>query len=86
MMPIHRSLNHDFFKKWSPEMAYVLGFITADGNLNVGRRGNCYLEINSTDKDILEKIKSALDSDHLVSSRKRHRKWKQSFRIQIEVK
>jgi hypothetical protein len=47
VVPIHRSLNQGFFKKWSPEMAYVLGFITADGNLNVGRRGNCYLEINS---------------------------------------
>ena len=25
-------VNSDFFKLWSPEMAYVLGFIAADGN------------------------------------------------------
>ena len=28
-MPISKTLNQDFFKTWSPEMAYVLGFFAA---------------------------------------------------------
>jgi predicted DNA-binding protein YlxM (UPF0122 family)/transcriptional regulator with XRE-family HTH domain len=30
-------VNEDFFKLWSPQMAYVLGIIYTDGNLNPGR-------------------------------------------------
>ena len=60
MAPMFRAVQHDFFKKWSSEMAYVLGFFAADGNLTIGKRGNYYLEFNSTDKDIIEKIRSFL--------------------------
>jgi len=29
------NINEDFFENWSNEMAYVLGFIAADGCINV---------------------------------------------------
>jgi hypothetical protein len=38
-MPIHKKVNQDFFKKWSPEMAYILGFFTADGSMAKNKRG-----------------------------------------------
>ncbi len=33
-MPIYKTKNEAFFKKWTPEMAYVLGFFTADGTID----------------------------------------------------
>src|SRR3989344_2282138 len=85
-MPIFKTKDEDFFKKWSHEMAYVLGFISADGNINIGKRGNKYLEITSTDRDILEKILISFKADHKISARKRKEKWKTAFRIQIGSK
>ncbi len=55
----HR-VNYDFFKNWSPEMSYTLGFIAADGN--ICHSGNAHtLHIASDDKDVIEKIKRVLD-------------------------
>ncbi len=67
-------------------MAYVLGFFAADGNLTLGKRGNHYLEFNSTDKDIIEKIRNAFSSNYKIGVRKRNDNWKDSFRIQIGSK
>lgn len=52
-------VREDFFDEWSPEMAYVLGFITADGNIRTKRR---VLEITlkDTDVEILEYIRNLL--------------------------
>lgn len=53
------AVNSDFFKKWSPEMAYILGFIAADGN--ICHSGNAHtLHIASDDIDIIEKIKKVM--------------------------
>ena len=57
-MPIFKRKNEDFFKKWTPEMAYVLGFFTADGNMIKNKRGSHFIEFYSTDRDIIEKIKA----------------------------
>jgi hypothetical protein len=48
-MSIYRAKNENFFKKWSPEMAYVLGFFTADGNMLKNKRGAHFIEFNTTD-------------------------------------
>jgi len=37
-MPIYKEINISFFKKWDPEMAYILGFIFADGNIIYTKR------------------------------------------------
>lgn len=46
----------DFFKQWSSEMAYILGFIISDGNICKSGRAHL-LQIASDDKDVIRKIK-----------------------------
>ena len=60
----------DFFKKWSNEMAYVLGFLYADGCIidsAVSARTQ-YTQFSSKDRKILEKIRLALKSKHRIYS------------------
>lgn len=58
----------DFFKQWTDEMAYVLGFLYADGNITdaVSSRTQ-YIKFVSADKDILDKIRRAMKSEHPLS-------------------
>ena len=82
-MPILKSKNEDFFKNWSPEMAYVLGFFTADGNMIRNKRGAHFISIEITDKEILEKIRNAIGSNHKIGVRKKDFPEKDSYRLQI---
>lgn len=52
-------VNHDFFKTWSADMAYILGFITADGCVMTKRK---LLTIGLAEKDecVLRYIKNKL--------------------------
>lgn len=52
-------VNFNFFKKWSPDMAYTLGFVAADGNICHSGR-SFTLHIASDDLDVIEKIKIAM--------------------------
>lgn len=65
-------INENFFKAWSPEMSYLLGYIFADGAVEDVRNSSrtCYLAITSADKEILVKIKGALNSSHPLYTRK----------------
>ncbi|PIP23502.1 MAG: hypothetical protein COX90_02920 [Candidatus Nealsonbacteria bacterium CG_4_10_14_0_2_um_filter_38_17] len=85
-MPVFKDKNEDFFKKWSSEMAYVLGFILADGSLIISRRGAKYVEIETVDGDLLNLIKEKLNSDLKISERQRNKKWKKAYRLQIGSK
>jgi len=85
-MPIFKRKNENFFKIWSPEMAYVLGFFTADGNMIRNKRGAYFIEFEITDKNLLYKIRELLGSDHKIAERKRDNKWKKSYRLQIGSK
>ena len=59
--------NFDFFKKWTNEMAYALGFLYADGAIiNAISSRTQYIQFNNTDKELLEKIKTALNSEHPI--------------------
>ena len=79
-----RTLNHDFFKTWSPEMAYVLGYFAADGSMVKNTRGGFYIEFTSTDRVILEQVCRVSNSPHKISERPiRNEAWKQQYRIQI---
>jgi hypothetical protein len=66
----------EFFKKWSNEMAYVLGFLYADGDIvdaTLSSRTQ-YIKFTSKDKSILYNIKKLLQSSHtihFIPSRKR---------------
>lgn len=61
-----KKVNEDFFKTWSPKMAYVLGFIYADGMIEDCRHSSrtCYVSISNTDLEILEKMRSMMSSNH----------------------
>ncbi|MFZ2975672.1 MAG: LAGLIDADG family homing endonuclease [Candidatus Moraniibacteriota bacterium] len=85
-MPIYKTKNENFFKKWTAEMAYVLGFFAADGCMIRNNRGAHFIEFQITDKDILLKIKKLLGSNHKITERKNNIKWKIAYRLQIGSK
>ena len=80
-------VNGDFFKTWSNDMAYVLGFIVTDGCLVEHENGYNALNITNKDKGILEKILMAMGSDHKISIKSRGGTPKYKyFQIQIRNK
>jgi len=66
-------VNVDFFKKWSSQMAYILGFTSADGNVY---KTTLAWDLKE-DRELLEKINLAMDSNYPISRRKA------SFRLRI---
>lgn len=68
-MPIFRRYNKDFFKVWSSDMSYVLGFFAADGNIIKTKRGTHFISFNSSDRDILKRIHDVMESEHKISTR-----------------
>lgn len=68
-------------------MAYVLGFIVADGALTLTGRGTHFVEITSTDKGILYSIRKALDSDLRIGAyQNKKNQWKKRYRLQVGSK
>jgi len=67
-------------------MAYVLGFFTADGNMIRNKRGAYFIAIEITDRDILEKIRVIINSNHKIGTRKRELPEKDTYRLQIGSK
>ncbi|MCL5783944.1 MAG: hypothetical protein M1142_01125 [Patescibacteria group bacterium] len=65
------SINQVFFKRWSPSMAYILGFIFADGAIEDVQKSSrtCYVQFTSKDLSLLENIKTVLQSTHKISTR-----------------
>lgn len=66
-MGIKYAANERFFEQWSPEMAYVLGYIYADGSLEDASylRGK-YIRLSSTDKITIERIRVLMESEHTI--------------------
>ena len=64
-----------FFKKWTPEMAYILGFLYADGDIEDVRKSSRtqYITFGSKDKEILESIRFAMGSEHNINRRAHHK-------------
>ena len=69
-MTIRKQINKDFFKNWTSNMAYVLGFFAADGNIIRTKNGGFYISFYSSDKDLLLSILESMDSEHKLSQRK----------------
>lgn len=82
-MPIHKTLNQDFFKVWSEDMAYVLGFFAADGNMIRNKRGAHFVEFQITDRHIVFDIRRTIGSNHKITVRTRNGNQKTIFRLQI---
>ncbi|OGM05079.1 hypothetical protein A2715_03720 [Candidatus Woesebacteria bacterium RIFCSPHIGHO2_01_FULL_39_32] len=65
-------INEKFFKNWSPNMAYLLGLIYADGTIKDVRISSrtCYIAVSSNDLDLLEQVRKVLSSTHKIYTRK----------------
>jgi len=81
-----KNISEDFFKKWSGDMAYVLGFFAADGNLSINKRGGCYISFQSKDKQIIDDIKKAIGSSNKISKRSSKLTKRNFYRLQIGSK
>ncbi len=80
-------VNENFFKKWSPEMAYVLGYFTADGCMFINPRGSRYIGFYSTDYELILKVRKILNSKHKIGVWEyENLKWKKRYQIQIGSK
>lgn len=70
-MGIKYEVNESFFDKWSPTMAYVLGYFYADGNLeNADYLRGRYIRFSSVEKYSLERIRKWLESEHNIIAEK----------------
>lgn len=69
-------VNEDYFKKWSSNMAYILGFIFADGNITKvihnGSSDKLGFGQNKKDIDILRKIKREFSAEQTLSIGKKY--------------
>lgn len=80
-------INVDFFKMWSEDMAYVLGYFSADGGMFINSGGSKYIQFVSTDYRLLEKVRDAMDSKHKIYLRKKYETtWKDVYYLEIGSK
>lgn len=66
-MGIKYKINENFFKTWSRNSAYILGFFFADGSLEDASyiRGK-YIRFSNTDRSLIERIKTSMVSSHKI--------------------
>lgn len=80
-----KSIDQNIFKTWGEEMAYLLGYIFADGCIlfDKSRKKNPYtLNITSVDEEHLYKIRGILNSDHKIGKKTNGRSGL-AFQLQI---
>lgn len=61
-------VDDDFFKHQSPDMAYILGFIAADGSIAKDENG-IFIEIHQKDAELLKQIAKIVKSDRPLNYR-----------------
>lgn len=72
-MGIKYQVDESFFKAWNPDMAYILGYLYADGSLeNAPYLRGKYVRVTSTDKSTIVKIRSLLKSEHSIVEMKQN--------------
>jgi intein-encoded DNA endonuclease-like protein len=73
MLKDKQMINSKFFKEWSSNMAYILGFIVADGCVmkRKGRGDSFILNITTKDKKHLLKIQKAMRSNYQIGLKSR---------------
>jgi len=83
---MHREVDRDFFKTWTPDMAYILGYLAADGTLSTSTGGAKYISLEIVDRDILVAYRRALRSNHKIARIKNYGSAQDTFRVQIGSK
>lgn len=58
----------NFFNKWSPNMAYILGYFAADGTMFKNKNGSCYIAFTSTDIELIMLVKNILSVTNKIES------------------
>ncbi len=69
-MSAQKNYNKNFFKTWSREMAYILGFMYADGNVTETKRGNRYVAIYTADRSLLTMMARCMGCEHKIGERR----------------
>lgn len=59
-------VNEEFFTTWSPAMAWVLGLMITDGNIEVGPAGMLVPSLSSISSPLLERVRAVMGSDHPI--------------------
>jgi hypothetical protein len=60
-------INEEFFDKWSCKMAYILGYLYADGSMiNAEYMRGKYIRATSIDKELIMRVKESMDSEHKI--------------------
>jgi len=65
------TFNTEFFKTWTPEMAYVIGWILTDGCIEYVPRKRYVIRFDLAEKQPLEIIKRLLDADYPIREEQR---------------
>jgi hypothetical protein len=74
-------IKHNYFKKWSHEMAYILGFIVADGCIDIDDgRYRLKFGLSIKDIDLLSKIRDVIAKNKPIKT------YKQSIKLDIDSK
>jgi hypothetical protein len=71
------SVNTHFFKRWSPQMAYILGFMCSDGNVHKTTVSWDLSDIHPSNMVLLKNINRAMSSNYPIV------KQKHSYRLRI---
>lgn len=80
-------INENFFKNWSAEMAYVLGYFIADGCMFINPGDSHYIAFTSTDYELISNVREILKSKHKIGMQKyENRKGKVRYVLQIGSK
>lgn len=59
--------NHNYFKTESSNMAWILGFLAADGSISK-RDNNIHIALSIKDIDVLEKIKTEIEIENPIKT------------------
>jgi len=81
-----KNIDQNFFKRWSHEMSYVLGYIVADGCISFSKdrkKHPYFLNITSADREHLSKIRKVIGSEHKIGIKPSGQLRGYAFQLQI---
>lgn len=76
----------NFFDSWSENMAYVLGFLAADGTIYKNKRGSYYIAFTSTDEELIVQMKKLMRVSNKIETYQSNKEWRLRYTLQIGSK